>query len=108
MSAHWNTEDIYVTTSMRPETIHSFYGFPQELYDMRYSCPGSIEIAKQIIELAPDVKGDEDWGLDHGAWTILVHLYPLADIPVVLLSVDNSKPSEYYYELGFKLRPLRD
>jgi 4,5-DOPA dioxygenase extradiol len=54
------------------------------------------------------VKGDEDWGLDHGAWTILVHLYPLADIPVVLLSVDNSKPSEYYYELGFKLRPLRD
>jgi 4,5-DOPA dioxygenase extradiol len=94
MSCYLNTKDIYVTMSMCPETIHSFYGFPQELYDMRYRCPSIIEVAKQIIELALEVIGDSERGLDHGAWKILFHLYPLPDIPVVLLSINNRKPSE--------------
>jgi 4,5-DOPA dioxygenase extradiol len=111
ISAHWMTEGSWVTAMPRPRTIHDFYGFPQELFDIQYPAPGSPEIAQLIAEMTikPKVHQDQDiWGLDHGTWAVLRHLYPQADIPVLQLSLNMAEPPEYHVRLGQQLSPLRD
>lgn len=110
ISAHWMTPGVGVTAMPKPETIHDFGGFPDALFAVQYAAPGSPDLAKRIQSLlAPlAVNLDQSWGLDHGAWSILVHLFPDADIPVVQLSLDLSRPNHFHYELGQQLRPLRD
>ncbi len=110
ISAHWFTQGTKVTAMEMPQTIHDFGGFPRELYDVQYPAPGHPELAAQTGKLlAPTtVELDQKWGLDHGAWSVIKHLYPNADIPVVQLSVDRTQPPEYHYQLGRKLDSLRD
>jgi 4,5-DOPA dioxygenase extradiol len=111
MSGHWVTDNqgVQVTESANPRTIREFYGFPRALYEMSYKAPGHPALAATVRSLAPEVTGDGGaWGLDHGSWTLLCHLYPNHDIPVIQLSVDNTKPGKFYYDLGRKLRGLRD
>lgn len=111
ISAHWMTEGTWVTEMPKPKTIHDFYGFPQELFDVQYPAPGSPETAKLIQNITsnPKVHGDkEQWGLDHGTWSVLRHLYPKANIPVMQLSIDMSQPPEYHVQLGQQISKLRD
>ncbi|WJV62963.1 4,5-DOPA dioxygenase extradiol [Pectobacteriaceae bacterium CE70] len=111
ISAHWYTRGTAVTAMEKPRTIHDFGGFPQALFDTQYPAPGAPELAYKIQQLlAPiAVSADHgDWGLDHGAWGVLIKMYPDANIPVVQLSVDGSQTAEYHYELGRKLATLRD
>ena len=111
ISAHWMTRKTMVTAMSKPKTIHDFYGFPESLYQVQYPAPGDKDLAKKVQKLlGEDLVGlDEDkWGLDHGTWTVLRHIYPDADIPVVQLSIDMSKPLSYHLELGKKLESLRE
>lgn len=110
VSAHWYTRGTAVTAMENPRTIHDFGGFPQALFDTRYPAPGSPELAQEIIDaLEPvAVKADYEWGFDHGSWGVLIKMYPDADIPVVQLSVDGTKPPAWHFELGRKLAALRD
>lgn len=110
VSAHWLTRGTFVHSSPAPKTIHDFGGFPDELFKVQYNAPGSPEFAKQAKENihSTNVQLDTDWGLDHGAWSILKHIYPAADIPVFQLSIDFSKPAEYHYNLAKELSALRD
>lgn len=111
VSAHWMTEGTWVTRMARPKTIHDFYGFPQALFDIQYPAPGSPEAADLVIETVPDprIQADEElWGLDHGTWSVLRHMYPEADVPVLQLSINIAQPPSYHFALGEKLRPLRD
>ena len=110
ISAHWYTRGTGVTAMHRPRTIHDFGGFPQALFDMQYPAPGDPELAARVEALlAPwPVTADQGWGLDHGAWQVLVHLYPRADVPVVQLSLDATQPARVHYDLGRRLLPLRD
>jgi 4,5-DOPA dioxygenase extradiol len=110
VSAHWLTRGSAVTAMAKPQTIHDFGGFPQALYQVQYPAPGDPALAARVAELlAPlPVAMNQDWGLDHGTWSVLVHLFPQADIPVVQLSLDASQPPRYHYELAGKLAPLRD
>jgi 4,5-DOPA dioxygenase extradiol len=111
VSAHWMTEGTYITEMLKPKTIHDFYGFPQKLFDVQYPAPGSPEIAKLVQQtiLDPKVHGDkETWGLDHGTWSVLRHIYPDADIPVLQLSIYMAQPPEYHVKLGQQLSKLRD
>jgi 4,5-DOPA dioxygenase extradiol len=110
VSAHWYLPGIAVTASASPRTIHDFGGFPRELYDVRYPAPGSPALAQRVAELlAPvPVAMDRGWGLDHGAWSVLLHAWPDAGIPVVQLSIDERREARWHYELASKLRPLRD
>ena len=111
ISAHWYTRGTAVTAMAEPRTIHDFGGFPQALFDIRYPAPGSPALAAQIQQvLAPiPVAADQgEWGLDHGAWGVLIKMYPEADVPVVQLSIDGTQPPEYHYALGQKLAALRD
>jgi 4,5-DOPA dioxygenase extradiol len=110
VSAHWYISGCAVTANLRPPTIHDFGGFPRELYRVEYPAPGSLELARRVKDLlAPvPVALDEGWGLDHGTWAVLTHVFPDADIPVVQLSIDETQPPEFHYELGKRLKPLRE
>lgn len=107
VSAHWLTKGTFVTANPKPETIYDFGGFPKEMYDLKYPSPGSPQIASEIISLNDQLKKDEQWGLDHGAWTFLLHMFPQADIPVLQLSIDYTKDYQYHYDLVNKLKSLR-
>lgn len=109
ISAHWQTHGTQVTAMERPKTIYDFYGFPPELYRKVYPAPGSADLARQVQALLAPMPAaqDQEWGLDHGTWSVLSRVYPLADIPVVQLSLDATQPEAYHYELAKKLRPLR-
>ncbi|WP_133622702.1 4,5-DOPA dioxygenase extradiol [Erwinia sp. LJJL01] len=110
VSAHWYTRGTAVTAMEKPRTIHDFGGFPQALFDTHYPAPGSPALAQQVADaLAPvAVELDREWGFDHGSWGVLIKMYPDADIPVVQLSVDGTKPPAYHFELGRKLAALRE
>lgn len=108
ISAHWETIGTKVTAMPQPQTIHDFGGFPRELYEVLYPAPGNPELANEITRQLPDVQKDFDWGLDHGAWTVLKHMYPDADIPVVQLSIDRLKSPSEHYELAKKLAGFRE
>ncbi|MBL7741674.1 MAG: 4,5-DOPA dioxygenase extradiol [Chitinophagaceae bacterium] len=109
ISAHWLTNGTHVTAMEHPQTIHDFGGFPQELYDVQYPVPGDVVLANETKELiqSTNVGLNHDWGLDHGAWTVIRRMYPDAKIPVLQLSIDYSKPASYHYELAKELAALR-
>jgi 4,5-DOPA dioxygenase extradiol len=110
ISAHWFVPGTGVTATTAPRTIHDFGGFPRELYQVQYPAPGDPQLARRVQTLlAPlDVKPDDSWGLDHGTWSVLRHVYPGADIPIVQLSVDETRPAGFHYEIGRQLAPLRE
>jgi 4,5-DOPA dioxygenase extradiol len=109
ISAHWLTRGTRVTAMNNPGTIHDFSGFPQELYDVEYAAAGNPELAKEISSTIKNitVEHDHEWGLDHGCWTVVRHMYPKANIPVLQLSIDITKPAEYHYSLAKQLADLR-
>lgn len=109
ISAHWETRGTYVTAMEKPRTIHDFGGFPQKLFEVDYPAPGSPELAKETQRLIrkTEVQLDEQWGLDHGAWSVIMHLFPKADVPVIEMSLDRFQPAKYHYELARDLAPLR-
>lgn len=109
ISAHWETRGTYVTAMDKPRTIHDFGGFPKALYEVQYPAPGSPELAKeaQRVITKTHVGLDEAWGLDHGAWSVIKHLYPDADIPVIQMSLDFTQPARHHYELAKELSSLR-
>jgi 4,5-DOPA dioxygenase extradiol len=109
VSAHWLTRGTKITAMEAPRTIHDFGGFPQELFAVQYPAPGSPSLAKETTEVikSTHVELDHDWGLDHGAWTIIRHMYPKANIPVLQLSIDYTKGPQYHYELAKELYALR-
>lgn len=111
ISAHWLTEDTRVTYMEHPKTLHDFFGFPPELFAVQYPAPGSPETADLICSTVTEPRilpDDKSWGIDHGAWSVLRHIHPAADVPVVQLSIDMSRPAEYHYNIGRQLQPLRD
>lgn len=109
ISAHWETKGTFVTAMQNPPTIHDFGGFPQALFDVQYPAPGSPELAQETksIITKTEVGLDDKWGLDHGAWSVIKHLYPNADIPVIQMSIDYSQPAKYHYELAKEISSLR-
>lgn len=109
VSAHWFTRGTKITAMDFPPTIHDFGGFPQALFDVQYPAPGNPELAKETANLitTTPVELDHDWGLDHGAWTVIRHMYPNADIPVLQLSIDYTKGAQYHYDLAKEISALR-
>jgi len=110
ISAHWETQGLAVTAEQNPSTIHDFGGFPQALFEVEYPAPGSPELARRVRDLlgpAP-VRLAKDWGLDHGAWSVLCRMYPDADVPVVQLSLDRTLDAQGHFDVGARLAPLRE
>lgn len=110
VSAHWETNGTFVTAMANPKTIHDFGGFPKALYEVQYPAPGSPRVAteiKQQIQKTDVLLDNDQWGLDHGAWSVIKHLYPNADIPVLQLSLDRQSPAQYHYDLAKELYALR-
>ena len=109
ISAHWLTSGTFVTAMEKPKTIHDFGGFPKELFDVQYPAPGNPELALETSKLitTTNVGLDHDWGLDHGTWTVVRHMYPDANIPVLQMSIDYNKPASYHYKLSKQLEKLR-
>lgn len=110
ISAHWETNGTKITAMEKPKTIHDFGGFPKALFEVQYPAPGNPELAKEIVENVNKtaVGPDQSWGLDHGAWSVIKHLFPQADVPVLELSIDFTKPPQYHYELAGELSWLRN
>lgn len=108
ISAHWQTSGTRITAMPQPRTIHDFYGFPQALFDFEYPAPGNPALAARMQTAMPSIQLDHDWGLDHGCWSILCHMYPHADVPVIQLSLDRGLSAEQHYQLGKALAWLRD
>jgi 4,5-DOPA dioxygenase extradiol len=111
ISAHWLTRGTWLTAMAQPPTIHDFSGFPQDLFNQQYPVPGSPQLAQQVKDLLAPVEvtlEENEWGLDHGTWTVLKYLYPLADIPVIQMSLDASLRASQHYDLAKKLSCLRD
>jgi 4,5-DOPA dioxygenase extradiol len=110
ISAHWYIPNTAVTSNVRPRTIHDFGGFPRDLYQVQYPANGEPELAQRLERmLAPvNVALDDSWGLDHGTWAVLRHVYPKADIPVVQLSIDETQPAKFHYEVGKAIAGLRE
>ena len=109
ISAHWETQGTFVTAMQQPRTIHDFGGFPKALFDVQYPAPGSPELAKETQSLVKktEVGLDEKWGLDHGAWSVIKHLYPAADVPVIQMSLDFRQTAQWHYDLAKELAALR-
>ena len=113
VSAHWETQGAFVTAMERPQTIHDFGGFPRELFAVEYPAPGSpalAELTQEVLSQSPkktSVGLDQHWGLDHGAWSVLCRMFPAARIPVIQLSLDQTQPPQFHYELGQELKSLR-
>lgn len=110
ISAHWYTHGTAVTAMQAPPTIHDFGGFPQALFDVRYPAPGDPALAMRVRDLLMpvDVRLDHSWGLDHGIWSVLLKMYPDADVPVIQISIDAAQPNAFHYETGCRLAALRD
>jgi len=110
ISAHWETKGTFVTAMERPKTIHDFGGFPQQLFDVQYPAPGSPELAGETQHLVENtiIGLDNSWGLDHGAWSVIKHFFPEADVPVIQLSLDYHQDAQFHYELGKQLAALRN
>jgi 4,5-DOPA dioxygenase extradiol len=110
VSAHWYVPGTFTTANERPETIHDFGGFPEALYRVQYPAPGSTQLARRAVALIGEDRAAlrTDWGLDHGTWSVLVHLRPAADVPVVQLSIDGRLPAPAHLAIGRALAPLRD
>jgi 4,5-DOPA dioxygenase extradiol len=110
VSAHWFVAGTFTTGNEQPKTIHDFGGFPDELFAMQYPAPGDVALARRVVELIGPARASVrlDWGLDHGTWTVLHHMRPAADVPVVQLSIDGRMPPAGHLELGRALAPLRD
>jgi len=109
ISAHWFVPETGVTISSTPKTIHDFGGFPRELYQVQYPAPGDPDIARRVHQMLQPlpVSFDSLWGLDHGTWSVLKHVYPDANVPVVQLSIDETQPASFHFEIGRRLAPLR-
>jgi len=110
ISAHWETNGTFVTAMQNPPTIHDFGGFPKELFAVQYPAPGSPDLAKETkaLVIKTEIGLDDKWGLDHGAWSVIKHLYPNADVPVIQMSLDYNKPAKYHYELAQEIKSLRE
>jgi 4,5-DOPA dioxygenase extradiol len=110
VSAHWETLGTKVTAMEKPRTIYDFYGFPKELYEVKYPAPGApdlVQTVRKVIKMT-EIQPDMTWGLDHGTWSVLARMFPRADVPVVQMSLDRSKNPEYHYQLGQQLQKLRE
>ncbi len=108
ISAHWETHGSFVTAMEKPETIHDFYNFPTQLYEMQYAAPGDPQLAKRVHALNQHIAFDHEWGLDHGTWAVICHLFPDADIPVLQLSLNQKLSPQAHFELAKELAVLRE